>query len=99
MFEEASVSQLSKVQSIIALSTYEAEYDAMWEAGKEVVWQRYLLDELGFRKQSIPITSYAGNQGSIGLSNNSKFHQSTNHIEVQFHQIWEVVSMKQVYIV
>ena len=42
------VSWMSKCQPIIALSTTEVEYIAACEAGKEFVWMRKLLEELGF---------------------------------------------------
>jgi len=42
------VSWHSKRQSIVALSTTEAEYMAACEAGKEIVWMRKMLQELCF---------------------------------------------------
>ncbi len=99
MLAGAAISHSSKLQSIVALSTFEAEYVAMCEVGKEAVWLRYLLAELGFQKRSIPVTLYAENQGSIALSNNPEFHCRTKHIDLRFHWIREVVSMKQLNIV
>ena len=99
MLAGAAIGHSSKLQSIVALSTFEAEYVAMCEAGKEVVWLGYLLAELGFRKRSTPVTLYPDNQGSIALSNNPEFHRCTKHIDVRFHQIREAVSMKQLNIV
>ncbi len=99
MLAGAAISHSSKLQSIVALSTCEAEYVAMCEAGKEAVWLGYLLAELGFRKRSIPVTLYADNQGSIALSNNPEFHRRTKHIDVRFHWIREAVSMKQLKII
>ena len=99
MLAGAAISHSSKLQSIVALSTCEAEYVAMCEAGKEAVWLGYLLAELGFRKRSTPVTLYADNQGSIALSNNPEFHRRTKHIDVRFHWIREAVSMKQLQII
>ncbi len=95
MLARVAISHLSKLQSIVALSTFEAEYCALCEAGKEAVWQGYLLAELGFRKKSTLVILYADNQGSIALSNNPEFHRRTKHIDVLFHWIREAVSMKQ----
>ena len=64
MLAGAAISHSSKLQSIVALSTCEAEYVAMCEAGKEAVWLAYLSAELGFRKRSTPVTLYADNQGA-----------------------------------
>ncbi len=85
MLAGAAISHLSKLQSIVVLSNFEAEYVAMCEAEKEAVWLRYLLADLEFRKRSIPVTLSADNQGSITLSNNQKFHCRIKHIDVRFH--------------
>ncbi len=99
MLAGAAISHSSKLQSIVALSTYEVEYAAMCEAGKEAVWLGYLLAELGFRKRFTPVILCADNQGSIALSNNPEFHCRTKNIDVRFHWIREAVSMKQLQII
>lgn len=48
----AAISHCSKLQSIVALFTCEAEYVAMCEAGKEAIWVHRLLVELGYRKKN-----------------------------------------------
>ena len=40
-------SWVSKIQSVIALSTTEAEYVAATEASKEIIWLQRLMNELG----------------------------------------------------
>jgi len=42
-----AISRSSKNQMSIALSTTEAEYMAMTQAAKEIIWLRVLLEELG----------------------------------------------------
>ena len=88
------ISHSSKLQFIVTLSTCEAEYMTMCKAKKEAVWLRNLLAELGFRERSIPVILYTDNQGLIAFLNNFKFHRQTKHINVQFHRICEVISMK-----
>ena len=95
MLAGAAVSHSSKLQSIVALSTCEAKYVAMCEAGKEAVWLGSLLAELGFREKNAPVTLYADNQGSIALSNNPEYHRQTKHIDVQYHWIRKAVSLRQ----
>ncbi len=99
MLAVAAISHLSKLQSIATLSNHYAEYVAIFEAGKETVWVRYLLADLGFRKRSTPVTLYDDNQGSIALLNNPEFHSPTKQIDVRFHFIRAVLSMKQLNIV
>lgn len=43
-----AISWSSKLQSVVALSTTEAEFIQAGEAGKELVWMRKMLKEFGF---------------------------------------------------
>ena len=61
MLAKAAISHLSKLQLIVALSTYEAEYVAMCEVGKEAVWLKYLLAKQGFWKRSTLVILYVDN--------------------------------------
>ena len=40
----------SRQQKTVALSTTEAEYMAAVEAGKEILWMKDFIDELGIRR-------------------------------------------------
>ena len=42
-----SVSWVSKIQSVVALSTIEAEYVVATEASKEMIWLQMFMGELG----------------------------------------------------
>ena len=42
---------VSKIQSVVALSTMEAEYVATIEASKEMIWLQRFLDELGKKQE------------------------------------------------
>jgi len=42
-----TVSWVSKIQSVVALSTTEAEYVAAIEASKEMIWLQRFMGELG----------------------------------------------------
>ena len=42
-----TVSWVSKIQSVVALSTTEEEYVAAIEASKEMIWLQRFMDELG----------------------------------------------------
>ena len=45
------VSWQSRLQKAVALSTTEAEYMAAVEAGKELIWMRDFLSELGMKQE------------------------------------------------
>ena len=46
-----TISWVSKIQSVVALSTTEAEYVVATEASKEMIWLQRFLDELGKKQE------------------------------------------------
>jgi hypothetical protein len=44
-----AVSWVSKLQTVVALSTTEAEYMAATQACKEAIWMKKLMEELGYK--------------------------------------------------
>ena len=81
----------SKLQSIIAQSTTEAEYIAINIAAKEAVYIKSLLKELGHYKQNkLPL--YTDNNGALLLAKNPVFHERTKHIAVKYHYIRDLIS-------
>ena len=90
MIGNSCISWRSKRQSIVALSSTEAEYVSLSYATQEVVWLRQLLSNIGF-KQTEPTKLYEDNQGAIGLSKNPKLNSRTKHIDIKFHYVREAV--------
>ena len=80
------VTWMAKLQRKSALSTPEAEYNALIECLKEVLWMRPLLKSLG-SKQSGPSPIHVDNQGAISLSKNPEFHRATKYIGVKFYRL------------
>ena len=80
-----TVSWISQLQKIVALSTTEAEYVAITEASKEMIWLQNLLRELG-REQSCNVLFY-DSQSAIHLAKNPMFHARTKHIQLRYHFI------------
>ena len=76
----------SKKQTTRALSSTEAEYVALSEAGRELCWLRSLYSELGF-PQKLPTILRGDNNGSIAMVNNPQFHQRSKHIDIRYHWI------------
>ncbi|GKE04629.1 hypothetical protein Tco_1396647 [Tanacetum coccineum] len=83
------VSWISKLQSVVAMSTTEAEYIAAAQASKEAVWLKMLLEELGHEQEKI--TLFCDNQSALYLARNPAFHSKTKHIRVQYHFVREKV--------
>ena len=82
----AAVTWRSKKQGCVALSTVEAEYNALSSAVQESVWLRRLTSELGSPlKQAITI--YEDNQSAIAMTKNPQFHGRAKHIDIKYHFI------------
>ena len=83
MFELAGgpISWLSKKQSIVALSTSEAEYVALSTCAQEVIWLRRILNSLK-AIPSGPTMINEDNQGAIKIAKNPIAHMRTKHIEI-----------------
>ena len=94
-----AISWTSKKQSSIALSTTEAEYMAMTQAAKEILWLRVLLDELGaFNHITLMSKLNVDNQGALALARNPEYHARTKHIDIQHHFIRDLVTSERIYL-
>jgi hypothetical protein len=78
------VSWTSRKQSIVALSSTEAEYIAYGEAVQEILWLRQLLQEIQ-QPSGGPTILRCDNQSAIALATHDKHHQRTKHINVRHH--------------
>lgn len=86
------ISWKSKKQNSVALSTMEAEYVALSETSREVIYIRRLLCHMGFDKYvNFPININCDNQSAIELSKNAKFHKRSKHIDIRYHFTRELV--------
>ncbi|KAE8734764.1 hypothetical protein F3Y22_tig00000715pilonHSYRG00142 [Hibiscus syriacus] len=84
-----TISWVSKLQSIVATSTTEAEYIAATQASKEAIWLKMLLEELGHNQEYVSL--FCDSQSALHLARNPAFHSRTKHIRVQYHFIREKV--------
>ena len=67
----------------MSLSTTEAEFIALSEAAKEVIWIRNVLSDLGCQ-QTHPITTYEGNRSCLNLIKHEKLSNRSKHIDTKF---------------
>ena len=88
-FAGGAISWQSKLQKCVALSTTEAEYIAVTEACKEMLWMKRFLEELGIKQERYVV--YCDSQSAIHLSKNATFHSRRKHIEVRYHWIRDVL--------
>jgi len=87
------VSWASKTQSTVSLSSTEAEYTALSEITREIVWLRQLLADMGF-DQADPTRVNEDNMQAIGLAHNPEHHARNKHIDVKLHYVREKVEEK-----
>ena len=77
-----TISWISKLQQVVALSTTEAEYVAITEASKEMIWLQTFMEELGKKQEDNRL--YCDSQSAIHLAKNSAFHSRTKHIKLGY---------------
>lgn len=80
---ESLVLAKSKLQSLTAQSSMEAEVIAMVECGKTVAFVRDLLNELGFR-QPEPTRVWVDNQSAISMSRSQMQVYRNRHIPIRY---------------
>ncbi|KAF5930339.1 hypothetical protein HYC85_031212 [Camellia sinensis] len=72
-FAGGAVSWQSKLQKCVALSTTEAEYIAAAETGKEMLWLKRFLQELGLKQEKFTVHCDNNFSGCLILTGNSYF--------------------------
>uniref|UniRef100_A0A2N9ETD3 Reverse transcriptase Ty1/copia-type domain-containing protein n=1 Tax=Fagus sylvatica TaxID=28930 RepID=A0A2N9ETD3_FAGSY len=75
-----------KKQSVVTRSNTEAEYRALADTTSELLWLRWLLQDLSVSTSSAtPI--YCDNWNAIQIARNDIFHKRTKHIEIDYHLV------------
>jgi hypothetical protein len=75
------------------LSSSEAEYIALSETSKEIIWMRRVLEELGY-KFNQATTIYEDNQSCIVMSSENRSNNRTKHIDIRYHHVRDSVTKK-----
>ena len=83
---DSLISWRSKKQTVVARSSTEAEYRALVATTAELIWLRWLLQDLGV-DCSTATKLYCDNRSAIQITHNDVFHERTKHIEVDCHFI------------
>nr|KYP42640.1 Retrovirus-related Pol polyprotein from transposon TNT 1-94 [Cajanus cajan] len=82
-FAGGVVAWQSRLQRCVTLSTTEAEFIAITEACKELLWLKKFLQELDFVQDKYPL--FVDSQSVIHLGKNPTFHSRSKHIDVRYH--------------
>ena len=91
----ATFSWSSKKQSVVALSSCEAEYIAASTCACQAIWLRSLMKELQ-HQQEAPTEILIDNKSAIALAKNPVAHGRSKHIETRYHFIRHQVKNKTV---
>lgn len=94
-FGSGLITQSAKRQSIIVLSSTEAEYVVVTSAGTQVLWLRKILEEIG-EKQIHGTVIYCDNVSAIKLAKNPVYHSRTKHFDLKYHFIRDLVQKKDI---
>ena len=85
----AAVSWSSHAQKTVATSSTEAEYMALSDCCRQVMWIRHMFNELGLSVDKVPICT--DNNGAIFIGSNPIQERRIKHIDVRYHYIRECV--------
>ena len=78
----------SKLQTTVATSSMQAEYQAMYAGMQELVWLRGVMAELGIPCNE-PTPFFLDSQSAQDLALNPVYHKRSKHIEIKYHWIRE----------
>ena len=85
----------SKLQVCVALSSTEAEYIALSNAIRDIVWSRNMVNELGFF-QDEPTVIFEDNASTIKIAESRKQLPGVKHIDIRHHFIRDRIASKEV---
>ena len=81
-----SITWSSKKQRTVMLSTTEAEYIALTEGTKQLIWLRRFLTDLNLNQSQLT-SIHSDNLREITLSHDATYHIQTKYINFAYHFI------------
>ena len=80
-----AISWKANQQSVVALSTTQAEYIALVEG---------MIGELGITQECVKI--HCDSQSAIHLANHQVYHERTKHIDIRLHCVRDMIESKEI---
>jgi hypothetical protein len=93
-----AISWSSKLQSMVTLSTTEAEYIAAVSAGQEILWLQNLFSELGYPVKK-PSTLHVDNQSAVAVAKNPEHHGRIKHLDLRYYWLRDAVEEGKISVV
>lgn len=97
-YGSGAISWVSKGQSSVALSSLEAEYNALSLTCQETVWLRRLLLELGEPEGAATVV-FEDNQGCLSFATSERTSGRVKHIDTKRHYIRELAEKEVIKLV
>jgi hypothetical protein len=97
LFNQAAISWHSKLQPVVAASTTEAEYMALYEATKETQFLMGMLDETKLIVVKEPTIIYEDNQSAIHLARNAVTSNKSKHVHRKYHLVRDAEHNPELY--
>ena len=88
------ISWKSQLRKTLAHSSCEAEYMALSEVGREIIWLCNFLDEIGVEYETPQL--FCDSSSAINWSEDPIQHQRTKHVELDYYYIREIVAEQKV---
>lgn len=80
-------------QAIVALSSAEAEYIALTEAAKEIMWIKSVIKQF-MKENNTTQRIFTDSQSAMSMISNQGFSNRTKHIDIRYHFIKDLVEKK-----
>lgn len=90
-----AVSWCSRKQSLVSLSSAEAEYIALTEAVKEMLYMERLMKDFDIITTH-PLTIFTDSQNCINMLENQRASSRTKHIDTKYHYVRDLVEKRRI---
>ena len=68
----------------------------MYDATKQAVWLKQLLEELNLRNPEEPVTIYGDNKAAIKIAEKEQISNKTKHISIKYHYVRDMINNNQI---
>lgn len=95
-FKGSTIGWSSKKQTVVAMSSAEAEYISLSEACKELIWIRRLLKDF-YQPQDMATIVYEDNQSCIKLAQSENLSGRTKHIDTKKYFVKDYIEKGEIF--
>lgn len=99
MYVIAPIYVTSYQHKSISVSSTEAKYTALFEAGKTIMWFQHVSEEIGVKEQ--PTSVFQDNTDCTEQAEGgpTKHFERQKHVDIQHHYVMKLAQEKQIYLV